>query len=33
LGTAMVTGAQNGTFDLKAQLDACVKAIEKNANK
>jgi hypothetical protein len=29
----MVTGAQNGTFDLKAQLIACVNAIEKNADK
>ena len=33
LGSAMVTGAQNGTFDLKAQLAACVSAIEKNADK
>ena len=33
LGSAMVTGAQNGTFDLKAQLAACVNAIEKNADK
>ena len=33
LGAAMVTGAQNGSFDLKAQLTACVKAIEKNADK
>lgn len=31
LGTAMVTGAQSGSFDLKAQLKACVDAIEKNA--
>lgn len=31
LGTAMVTGAQSGSFDLKAQLAACVNAIEKNA--
>ncbi len=29
LGTAMVTGAQSGNFDLKAQLKACVDAIEK----
>lgn len=33
LGSAMVTGAQSGSFDLKAQLNACVAAIEKNANK
>lgn len=33
LGSAMVTGAQNGSFDLKAQLVACVKSIEKNADK
>ena len=33
LGSAMVTGAQSGSFDLKAQLAACVKAIEKNADK
>ena len=33
LGSAMVTGAQNGAFDLKAQLKACVNAIEKNAGK
>ena len=31
LGSAMVTGAQSGSFDLKAQLKACVDAIEKNA--
>lgn len=31
LGSAMVTGAQNGSFDLVAQLKACVNAIEKNA--
>ena len=29
LGSAMVTGAQSGSFDLKAQLKACVDAIEK----
>ncbi len=29
LGTAMITGAQSGTFDLAAQLKACVNAIEK----
>ncbi|MBQ8295926.1 MAG: extracellular solute-binding protein [Clostridia bacterium] len=29
LGSAMVTGAQSGNFDLKAQLKACVDAIEK----
>ncbi len=29
LGTAMVTGAQSGTFDLNAQLKACVDAIKK----
>ena len=29
LGRAMVTGAQGGGFDLKAQLRACVSAIEK----
>ena len=32
LGSAMVTGAQSGSFDLKAQLTACVNAIRKNAN-
>ena len=32
LGSAMVTGSQNGTFDVKAQLKACVSAIEKNAD-
>ena len=31
LGTAMVTGAQSGNFDLKAQLKACVSSIRKNA--
>lgn len=29
LGTAMITGAQSGNFDLTAQLKACVEAIEK----
>ena len=29
LGSAMITGAQSGNFDLKAQLKACVDAIEK----
>lgn len=29
LGTAMITGAQSGNFDLTAQLKACVDAIEK----
>ncbi|MBQ8229391.1 MAG: extracellular solute-binding protein [Clostridia bacterium] len=29
LGAAMVTGAQSGSFDLTAQLKACVAAIEK----
>ncbi len=29
LGSAMVTGAQSGNFDLTAQLKACVAAIEK----
>ncbi len=28
LGSAMITGAQSGNFDLKAQLKACVDAIE-----
>ena len=32
LGSAMVTGAQTGNFDINAQLKACVNAIEKNAN-
>lgn len=30
LGSAMVTGAQNGNFNLANQLKACVDAIEKN---
>ena len=29
LGSAMITGAQSGNFDLAAQLKACVNAIEK----
>ena len=33
LGSAMVTGSQSGNFDLKAQLKACVSAIEKTTNK
>ena len=33
LGSAMVTGAQSGKFDLAAQLKACVNAIEKSTNK
>ena len=28
LGSAMITGAQSGNFDLRAQLKACVDAIE-----
>jgi arabinogalactan oligomer/maltooligosaccharide transport system substrate-binding protein len=32
LGSAMITGAQNGTFDLAGQLKACVAAIEKTKN-
>ncbi len=31
LGTAMIAGAQNGNFDLAAQLKACVDAIKKDA--
>lgn len=31
LGSAMITGAQSGNFDVAAQLKACVDAIEKNA--
>lgn len=31
LGSAMIAGAQNGSFDLKAQLQACVNAIEKKS--
>lgn len=33
LGTAMVTASKGGTFDLKAQLTACVASIEKKTNK
>lgn len=33
LGSAMITGAQSGSFDLAAQLKACVDAIEKTSNK
>ena len=33
LGSAMITGAQNGNFDLNGQLTACVNAIEKSAAK
>ena len=29
LGSAMITGQQNGNFDITAQLKACVDAIEK----
>ena len=29
LGAAMITGAQSGSFDLNAQLKACVASIEK----
>ena len=31
LGSAMITGAQNGNFDLRGQLTACVNAIEKTS--
>ena len=31
LGSAMLAGKQNGAFDLRAQLKACVDAIEKNS--
>lgn len=31
LGSAMVTGAQSGTFDVNAQLKACVDAIKKTS--
>ena len=31
LGSAMITGAQSGNFDLTAQLRACVNSIQKNA--
>ncbi len=33
LGNAMVTASQGGSFDLNAQLKACVDAIKKNADK
>ncbi len=33
LGTAMITGAQSGSFDLTTQLKACVDAIEKTTVK
>lgn len=33
LGSAMITGAQSGSFDLQAQLKACVEAIKKTAVK
>ena len=33
LGTAMITGAQSGNFDLQAQLKACVDAIKKTTVK
>ena len=33
LGVAMVTGAQSGTFDLRAQLNACVSGIKSVAAK
>ncbi len=33
LGSAMITGAQSGNFDLAAQLKACVSAIEKTTPK
>lgn len=32
LGSAMITGAQSGNFDLAGQLKACVDAIEKKSN-
>lgn len=32
LGTAMITGAQSGNFNLAGQLKACVDAIEKKSN-
>ena len=31
LGSAMITGAQTGNFDINAQLKACVDSIKKNA--
>ena len=33
LGSAMITGAQSGSFDLQAQLKACVDAIKKTTTK
>ena len=33
LGVAMVTGAQGGGFDLRAQLNACVAAIQSTTTK
>jgi arabinogalactan oligomer/maltooligosaccharide transport system substrate-binding protein len=33
LGSAMITGAQNGSFDVSAQLKACVDAIKKTTAK
>ena len=33
LGSAMITGAQSGSFDLQAQLKACVEAIKKTTVK
>ena len=33
LGTAMITGIQSGSFDLRAQLKACVDSIEKTSAK
>ena len=33
LGSAMITGAQSGSFDLDAQLKACVNAIKKTVQK
>lgn len=33
LGSAMITGAQSGNFDLESQLKACVDAIEKTTAK
>jgi len=33
LGTAMITGTQSGTFDVSAQIKACVQAIEKTTKK
>ena len=33
LGTAMITGTQSGTFDVNAQIKACVQAIRKTGKK